>query len=88
MREGPKLIELSERLKIAAVNSVRHTDTVTKYGQGQYLILLINTTAENCLIVQKRINDSFLTSRQRTGIDYSIKGIAIENSYVPVFDEE
>ncbi|MBE6046169.1 MAG: hypothetical protein E7221_05655 [Clostridiales bacterium] len=88
MREGPKLIELSERLKVAAVNSVRHTDTVTKYGQGQYLILLINTTAENCRIVQKRINDSFLTSRQRTGVDYSIKGIAIENSYLPVFDNE
>ena len=88
MREGPKLIELSERLRIAAVNSVRHTDTVTKYGQGQYLILLINTTAENCRVVQKRINDSFLTSRQRTGIDYSVKGIAIENRYLPVFDEE
>ncbi len=75
MREGPKLEELSERLKTAAVGSVRHTDTVTKYGQGQYLILLINTTAENCKIIERRINENFLTSRQRTGISYSVRGL-------------
>jgi len=75
MREGPKLEELSERLKTAAIGSVRHTDTVTKYGQGQYLILLINTTAENCKIIERRINENFLTSRQRTGVSYSVRGL-------------
>jgi len=75
MREGAKLEELSERLKTAAIGSVRHTDTVTKYGKGQYLILLINTTAENCKIIERRINDHFLTSRQRTGVSYSVKGL-------------
>ena len=75
MREGTKLEELSERLKVAAVGSVRHTDTVTKYGQGQYLILLINTTAENCKIIERRINENFLTSRQRTGVSYSVRGL-------------
>lgn len=75
MREGAKLEELSERLKVAAVGSVRHTDTVTKYGQGQYLILLINTTAENCKIIERRINENFLTSRQRTGVSYSVRGL-------------
>ncbi len=77
MREGPKLNELSDRLKAAAVHSVRNTDTVTKYGQGQYLILLINTTEENCHIIEKRINDNFLTSRQRTGVSYSVNNIII-----------
>ena len=86
MREGPKLTELSERLKSAAVSSVRHTDTVTKYGQGQYLILLINTTEENCHIIEKRINDNFLTSRQRTGISYSVKGLLVKKEDLPVFD--
>ena len=83
MREGPKLIELSERLKNAVIYSVRQTDTVTKYGQGQYLI----TNRENCEVVQGRIDKAFLSSRQRTGVNYSIKGISIENSYLPVFDK-
>ena len=85
MREGPKLTELSERLKISAVSSVRHTDTVTKYGQGQYLILLINTTEENCHIIENRINDNFLTSRQRTGVSYSVKGLIVQKNDLPVF---
>ena len=85
MREGPKLNELSARLKTAAVSSVRHTDTVTKYGQGQYLILLINTTEENCHIIEKRINENFLTSRQRTGISYSVNGLIVQKEDLPVF---
>jgi two-component SAPR family response regulator len=86
MREGPKLDELSERLKTAAVKSVRHTDTVTKYGQGQYLILLINTTEENCRIVEQRINSNFLTGRQRTGVSYSVNGLLVRNREIPVFE--
>lgn len=86
MREGPKLTELSDRLKTAAICSVRHTDTVTKYGQGQYLILLINTTEENCGIIEKRINDNFLTSRQRTGISYSVKGLLVKKEDLSALD--
>ena len=86
MRDGPKLNELSERLKTAAIDSIRHTDTVTKYGQGQYLILLINTTEENCAIIERRINDHFLTSRQRTGISYTVSGLIIRNREIPLFD--
>ena len=86
MREGPKLTELSARLKTAAVSSVRHTDTVTKYGQGQYLILLINTTEENCHIIEKRINSNFLTSRQRTGVDYAVKGLIVQKENLPVLE--
>lgn len=86
MREGPKLTELSARLKTAAVSSVRHTDTVTKYGQGQYLILLINTTEENCHIIEKRINSNFLTSRQRTGVDYAVKGLIVQKENIPVLE--
>ena len=66
------------------MGSVRHTDTVTKYGQGQYLILLINTTEENCQIIEKRINDNFLTSRQRTGVDYAVRGLIVQKENIPV----
>ena len=84
MREGPKLDELSERLKNALITSVRHTDTITKYGKGQYLALLINTTKENCEIIERRINSHFLTKRQRTGIDFSVSGLIIERKELPL----
>ena len=75
MREGPKLDELSERLHHAVIESVRTTDTVTKYGKGQYLVLLINTTEENCSIVEKRINQKFKIKRQRTGLEFSVSAL-------------
>ncbi len=77
MKEGPKLEELSDRLQGAIVHSVRHSDTVAKYGKGQYLVLLVNTTRDNCSIVQKRIDKNFLLGRQRTGIDYAVKSVII-----------
>lgn len=77
MKEGAKLEELSDRLQEAIVRSVRHSDTVAKYGKGQYLVLLVNTTRDNCSIVQKRIDKNFLLGRQRTGIDYAVKSVII-----------
>ncbi len=75
MQEGPMLRELSERLETSIRESVRHSDTITRYGRGQYLILLINTTLENCQIIQKRINYKFIIGRQRTGIRYHINSV-------------
>ena len=79
MRDGPKLTELSERLGQAVVRSVRHSDTVTKYGKGQYLVLLFNTNRENCSIVQNRINSHFLTGRQRTGVSYTVNNVILKD---------
>ena len=75
MRDGPRLNELSNRLADAIVTSVRHSDTVTKYGQGQFLVLLFNTTYENCSIIQKRIDGRFLSDRQRTGVQYDVNSV-------------
>jgi len=77
MKDGEKLDELSDRLADAIVRSIRHSDTVAKYGKGQYLVLLVNTTRENCGVVQRRVNQNFLVGRQRTGIEYSVKSVII-----------
>ena len=84
MQEGPKLDELSDRLKDAIIRSVRHTDTITKYGKGQYLVLLINTTRENCRVVEQHINSNYLQRRQRTGVSYDVNGILIRSRELPV----
>ena len=71
MKDGPMLEELSERLGEAICQSVRH-------GKGQYLVLLINTTRENCEIVQRRINYHFIVGRQRTGVQYYVNSVICE----------
>ena len=78
MKEGPKLDELSERLLEAILHSVRRSDTVTRYGKGQYLVLLANTTSENCSIVQRRISQNFVVGRQRTGVEYYISSVVMD----------
>ena len=79
MREGSRLEELSERLRETIVESVRHTDTVTRYGNGQYLVLLINTTEEDCSVVSKRITSRFIHAGQRTSLSYSVSNIIVSN---------
>ena len=79
MREGSRLEELSERLRNTIIDSVRHTDTVTRYGNGQYLVLLINTTEEDCSVVSNRISSHFIREGQRTSLSYSVSNIIVSN---------
>jgi len=75
------LKELSGRLGTCIRESVRHSDTLTRYGRGQYLVLLVNTTYENCTIIQKRINYKFIKGRQRTGIEYHVNSVLCAPDY-------
>ncbi len=75
MREGAKLDELVQRMGDAVRRSVRRGDAMTKYGRGQYLVLLINTTRENCSVIQKRINNRFIIGRQRSAIQYYVNSV-------------
>lgn len=75
MREGSVLEELTQRLGDSIQQSVRHSDSVCRYGKGQYLVLLVNTTRENCEVIQRRINYHFIVRRQRTGIQYYVNSV-------------
>lgn len=78
MKEGKRLDELSVRLSDAIKDSVRHGDIINQYGKGQFLVLLINTTRENCVIVEKRINQKFIAEGQRTGVQYHVNSVICE----------
>ena len=69
------LAELTGRLGDAVRNSVRRTDAVSKYGKGQYLVLLVNTTLEDCSIVQERINHQFISGFLKTGVQYYVNSV-------------
>lgn len=75
MSDGPRLEELSQRLGDAIRRAVRQSDAINRYGKGQYLVLLVNTTRENCETVQKRINQDFVVGWQRTGIRYYVNSV-------------
>lgn len=78
MKESPTLDELAGRLQDTLLKNLRKGDVVNRYGRGQFLVLLINTTREGCDVVQKRIDQHFLTSRQRTGIRYHVNALLDE----------
>lgn len=78
IKESERLEELCQRLGLAIQDSVRHGDIIHQYGSSQFLILLVNTTRENCDIVKKRINDRFLKGGQRTGVQYHVNSVICE----------
>lgn len=78
MKDGEQLEQLAGRLGDAICKSIRRGDAVNRYGKGQYLVLLVNTTLECCSIVQKRINYNFLIGRQRTGVQYYVNSVVYE----------
>ena len=75
MNEHPSLERLSEKLGDAIRHSVRRSDAICRYGKGQYLALLLNTTREDCGVVQKRINNRFLAGTQRAGVEYFVNSV-------------
>ena len=75
MRDGPMLEELTRRMGDSVRRSIRRGDAMCQYGKGQFLALLVNTTRENCGIVQKRINERFIVGRQRTRIEYYVNSV-------------
>ena len=77
MNGGPRLEELSDKLRETIVNTVRSTDTVTRYGKGQFLVLLINITYEDCAAVSARIDAAFKGSAEGAGLSYSVNNVIV-----------
>ncbi len=73
--DGPQYDELIKRMGDAVRRSIRRSDAMTQYGKSQYLVLLMNTTREDCRVIQKRINDRFIIGRQRTKIQYYVNSV-------------
>lgn len=69
------LEELSGKLGESVLKSVRRSDTVTRYGSGQYLMLLMNTTREGCDIIQKRVITHFFSGRHRMALRFYVNGV-------------
>ncbi len=71
-----KLEELSYRLEKAIQTTIRRSDVMNKYNKGQFLVLLMNTTIENCELIQKRIDEKFMIRRQRISVKYLVSPLS------------
>lgn len=59
VEDNERLARYSEKLLESLVRSVRHSDTITRYGKGQFLVLLFGTSEENCSIIMDRIDKDY-----------------------------
>lgn len=75
IQEEAVLEELTERLEDAVRSSVRKGDAVCRYGRGQYLVLLINLTLEDCSIVKERISRRFAGGQSRAAVRYYVNSV-------------
>ena len=75
LTKGSNLEELSNRLESAIQTTIRRSDIMNKYSKSQYLVLLLNTTMENCEIIKKRINEKFMINRQQISVSYYVSSI-------------
>lgn len=75
IKDEQVLEELTGKLGDAVRGSVRRSDAVSRYGRGQYLVLLVNTTFEDCGIIQERINRRFTAGWNRTSVRYYVNSV-------------
>lgn len=66
---------LLEDMKETITKSIRRGDMFTRYGKGQYLVFLVNTSIENCEIVKKRVDKAFGEKGYVESIKYHIHGV-------------
>lgn len=78
LHEGEVLDALAPSVERAIRRSVRQSDTVSRYGKGQYLVLLLNTTREDCEIVQQRIDRTLQNEERRAHIEYAVSSVDVE----------
>lgn len=71
---------LSRYIWESICRSIRAGDVVTRYGKGQYLVLLFNTKPEDCQEIQKRIDAQFRKKNTVYEIRYSVKSVRSLNN--------
>ena len=74
-----KLYDYVERFVESIRVSLRHGDVYTAYGNAQCLVLLTNTTRENCEVIQERINNRFIIGRQKVFIKYHVNSVICDS---------
>lgn len=77
MKASDKLEEMAAELHIVLRNTLRKSDSFTKYSQSQFLVMLVGTNEENCQIVIDRIEKRFTETHKSWAhhLDYNVSSL-------------
>ena len=68
---------------LCAENGARSLELLDAHCETLSLVLLVNTSRENCGVIQRRINDRFIIGRQRSSIEYHVNSVFWESPQQP-----
>lgn len=81
LTEDARLGNCMDKLKSAIRSALRRGDSFTRYGNNQFLVLLVGIKQENCAITQSRITNCFLS--------YGLRGkITVRYEIYPATEED
>ncbi len=75
VRDEKALDEVSDDVCAVLRHSVRHSDTISRYGLDIYLVLLVNICLEDCEIIQQRINEGLREKNISFHVSYSMANL-------------
>lgn len=74
--------EVMEVLKTAIRNSTRRSDVFARYSGSQFILLLLNTTYEDTMIIDKRIKDGFNSIKKGSPVNLNTEYLLVETSAI------
>lgn len=75
LEKGERLERFSEELGVAIRGALRKGDLYTRYSNNQYLVLLLDTSQEDCRIVIERINKTFENPNRKNYLKYNVSSL-------------
>jgi GGDEF domain-containing protein len=68
--------ELSEAIRLAA----RGGDMYARYSNNQFVVLLLDITQEDCVLVQARINENLSKESRKRYIKYNVAPVNLQSA--------
>lgn len=80
LNESDRLENLAEELSEAIRNSARGGDMYARYSSNQFVVLLLDITQEDCVLVQSRINENLSKESRKRYIKYHLAPVNLASA--------
>ena len=80
LSDSDRLDNLSEELSEAIRISARGGDMYARYSSNQFIVLLLDITQEDCVLVQTRINENLSKESRKRYIKYHLAPVNLDSA--------
>ncbi len=80
LNDSERLSKLSEELSEAIRTSARGGDMYARYSNNQFVVLLLDITQEDCVLVQARINENLSKESRKRYIKYHLAPVNLASA--------